>query len=78
MNVDEYTDVRELRENFYIFKVKSKIEFNDEEFQKEIEKLRKEYASSRQAHLIATWLEQKKSKLSREGKLTINYTGEGS
>ncbi len=74
MNVGDITDVKNLRDNLVILKLKSQNKFDELDFQSKIPDLRKQLLSSRQNQLVTSWLDQRKAQMMRDGLLTISMT----
>jgi peptidyl-prolyl cis-trans isomerase D len=72
LGINDISDVYTIRNNAVLFRISDKQEFDQKKFENELPKLRKQMLSTRQSQVISSWLEQKKSQMTRQGELTIN------
>jgi peptidyl-prolyl cis-trans isomerase D len=72
LNVGDISEVQQIRDRYIVFKLISKIEFSEADFQVELPKLRSQMLSTRQYQTLNSYLSIRKNQLEREGKLIIN------
>lgn len=76
LSVGDLSPVYEIRSNGVFFKVASREDFDPAEFEKAIPKLRQQLLRTRESDVLNSWLEQTKTRLSREGKFQLNSVAE--
>ncbi len=71
MNVGQVSDIKLIRKNYVIFKIKSKNEFKEDEFKAKLNELRNQELSRRTDQAVSSFVDQMRKQLKEAGKLTI-------
>jgi len=72
LSTNDISNVYEIRRNAIIFKLISRQDFEQKDFEQKIPALRQQILKNRQNQIIGSWLDQMKKDLSRQNKFKIN------
>ncbi|MBN1356072.1 peptidylprolyl isomerase [bacterium] len=78
MDVGQISGIMDMQTRFTVFRIAGKTEFDEEAFQEKLPHLRKQTLTSRQYQTLNSFLNNRKSRLRRDGNLEIFISGKES